>query len=162
MPKVEAEPHMASMSVLARSTTQMAKIAVAGPHARRANLSVLTVPAMQVVPVEMEPRTVHVCLGAMPLPVKPAVLHSHAVADNFIRRAESRCPHAGLGLNVCRVYRTQKPSVRRKARESVHRKHRAIAVMNLRVRMGVQHRMEHVLWRVLADIPVANAIQANA
>jgi hypothetical protein len=162
MPKVEAEPHMASMSVPARSTTQMAKIAVAGQHALRVNLSVLTVPAMQIVPVEMEPRTVHVCLGAMPLPVKPAVMHSHAVADNLIRGTESRCPHEGRVLNVRLVYRTPRASVRRKPRASVRRKRRVIAVMNLRVRMGVQHRMAHVLWRVLADIPVANAIQAIA
>jgi hypothetical protein len=154
MPQVEAESHMASMSALARSMTQTAKIAVAGQHVRRASLSVLTALAMRVIPEEMGPRTVHACLEAVPLPVKPAAITSHVAADIRIRRVGGLCLQEGRVLNVRRVYRTLKASVRRKRRVS--------AVMNLRGRVSVQLRMAHVLWRVLADLSVANAIQANA
>jgi hypothetical protein len=109
---------------------------------------------MRVIPAEMDRRTVHVCLGAMPLPVKPAVMASHAVADNRIRRTESRCPQEGRVLNVRLANRSQRVSGRRKRR--------VVAVMNLCGRVSVQRRMAHVPWRVLAGISSANAIQANA
>gem|GEM_PF-6918782 len=175
MPTAVAESLLASMNgPIRNSMTQTARTVAVGPRARRATLSVLTVPARREQTMEVGPRETGLragrdCPGGALLLGKTVVVVSRAAADIRLRAAVSRCLQGARVRIVVLVRRKPQASVRRKFPANVVMKHPANVVTkhlaNVVTKSHAQGnvpRIAYVLWRVPADIPGVNAIQANA